>query len=165
MRRSEPVPRTSHSLRRNRRLPENLPDRIPRRERLANPMSSELLPGAHCGDYELLAHIGQGGMAQVWSARSLSTGELVAIKTLLPAYRENAVLKERLSREGQSQNFLHHPNILRSLGTFEWSGSIFMVMDLVDGESLEKYIHRRRIMPVPEVRGGAQAVLSALTHA
>jgi serine/threonine protein kinase len=128
-------------------------------------MSSELRPGAHCGDYELLAHIGQGGMAQVWSARSLASGELVAIKTLLPAYRENAVLKERLSREGQSQNFLHHPNILRSLGTFQWMGLIFMVMDLVDGESLEKYIRRRRIMPVPEVRGVAQAVLSALSHA
>jgi serine/threonine protein kinase len=128
-------------------------------------MNSELRPGERCGDYELLAYVGQGGMAQVWSARSLLSGELVAIKTLLPTYAENSVLKERLSREGQSQNILHHPNILRSHGTYQWNGSVFMVMDLVDGESLEKYILRRRIMPVPEVRGIAQAVLSALSHA
>ena len=128
-------------------------------------MSFELQPGEHCGDYELLAYIGQGGMAQVWSARSLLNGELVAVKTLLPAYADNSVLKERLSREGQSQNILHHPNILHSRGTYQWNGSVFMVMDLVDGESLEKYILRRRIMPVPEVRGVAQAVLSALSHA
>ena len=128
-------------------------------------MNSELRPGERCGDYELLAYIGHGGMAQVWSARSLLSRELVAVKTLLPAYAENPVLKERLSREGQSQNILQHPNILRSHGTYQWNGSIFMVMDLVDGESLEKYILRRRIMPVPEVRGIAQAVLSALSHA
>jgi len=128
-------------------------------------MSSELRPGYRCGDYELLAFIGQGGMAQVWSARSVSKGELVAIKALLPAYAENGVLRERLLREGQSQNMLQHQNILRSRGTYEWGRSIFMVMELVDGESLERYIQRRRIMPVPEVRGVAQSVLSALSHA
>src|ERR1700679_3243418 len=116
-------------------------------------MSFELRPGDRCGDYEMLAFIGHGGMDQGWSARSLSKGELVAVKTLLPSYAENAVLKERLTREGQSQNLLQHPNILRSHGTYEWNGTIFMVMDLVDGESLERYIQRRRIMPVPEVRG------------
>jgi serine/threonine protein kinase len=128
-------------------------------------MNSEFTAGERCGDYELLAYIGRGGMAQVWSARHVHTGELVAIKALLHNYAGNAVLQERLSREGQSQKALDHPNILRAQGTFLWNGSHMMVMELVDGESLEHYLQRRRLMPVPEVRGVAQAVLSALEHA
>lgn len=101
----------------------------------------------------------------MWSARHVRTGELFAIKTLLHNYAANPVLQERLAREGQSQKALEHPNILRAHGTFLWQGSNLMVMDLVDGESLERYLQRRRLMPVPEVRGVAQAVLSALEHA
>jgi serine/threonine-protein kinase len=128
-------------------------------------MISDLAPNIRCGDYELLAFIGKGGMAQVWSARHLISGELVAVKTLLPLYAADPVLQERLAREGDSQKTLHHPNILRAHGTFRLNGSIFMVMDLVDGESLERYMLRRRNIPVPEVRGIAQAVLSGLQHA
>jgi len=128
-------------------------------------MTSELRPGTRCGDYELLAFIGKGGMAQVWSARNTRNGELVAVKTLLPVYAADPVLQERLAREGDSQSALRHPNILRAYGTFRLNDSIFMVMDLVDGESLERYLLRRHGIPVPEIRGIAQAVLSALQHA
>jgi len=126
---------------------------------------SDLSPGMRCGDYELLAFIGKGGMAQVWSARNTVNRELVAIKTLLPLYAADPVLQERLAREGESQKTLRHPNILKAHGTFRLDGSIFMVMDLVDGESLERYMRRRRRIPVPEVRGIAQSVLGALHHA
>jgi len=128
-------------------------------------MISDLSAGMRCGDFELLAFIGNGGMAQVWSARNALSGELVALKTLLPLYSSDRVLQERLAREGESQKALQHPNILRAHSTFRLNGSIFMVMDLVDGESLERYMIRRRSIPVPEVRGVAQAVLSALQHA
>ena len=127
-------------------------------------MTSELTPGARYGEYELLAFIGRGGMAVVWSARRAS-GKLVALKTLLPQFATDPVLQERLMREGESQKMLEHPNILRADGAFRIDGTIFVVMDLVDGESLERYLLRRPNTPIPEVRGIAQAVLSALQFA
>ncbi len=128
-------------------------------------MTSELTPGARYGEYELLAFIGRGGMAVVWSARRVTTGKVVALKTLLPQFASDPVLQERLMREGESQKTLDHPNILRADGAFRIDGTIFVVMDLVDGESLERYLLRRPNTPIPEVRGIAQAVLSALQFA
>jgi serine/threonine-protein kinase len=125
----------------------------------------ELRHGIRIGDYELVDEIGRGGMAQVWSVHDVRSGNTYAVKTLLPEFAGDAALQERLLREARNQCQLQHPSIVRAYGTFQSEGRTFILMELVNGESLETYLTRRRPLPMPEVRGIAKAVLSALGYA
>jgi serine/threonine-protein kinase len=125
----------------------------------------ELRRGGRIGDYDLLDEIGRGGMAQVWSVRDARSGNGYAVKTLLPEFAGDAALQERLLREARNQCQLQHPSIVRAYGTFQSEGRTFILMELVNGESLETYLTRRRPLPMPEVRGIARAVLSGLGYA
>jgi serine/threonine-protein kinase len=125
----------------------------------------ELRHGGRIGDYDLLDEIGRGGMAQVWSVRDVRSGNAYAVKTLLPEFAADVALQERLLREARNQCQLQHPSIVRAYGTFQSEGRTFILMELVNGESLETYLIRRRPLPMPEVRGIARAVLSGLGYA
>jgi len=125
----------------------------------------ELRHGGRIGDYDLLDEIGRGGMAQVWSVRDVRSGNTYAVKTLLPEFAGDVALQERLLREARNQCQLQHPSIVRAYGTFQSEGRTFILMELVNGESLETYLTRRRPLPMPEVRGIAKAVLSGLGYA
>jgi len=125
----------------------------------------ELRHGGRIGDYDLLDEIGRGGMAEVWSVRDARTGNTYAVKTLLGEFAGDGALQERLLREARNQCQLQHPSIVRAYGTFQSEGRTFILMELVNGESLETYLTRRRPLPMPEVRGIARAVLSGLGYA
>jgi len=125
----------------------------------------ELRHGTRIGDYDLMDEIGRGGMAQVWSVRDVRSGNTYAVKTLLPEFAGDAALQERLLREARNQCQLQHPSIVRAYGTFQSEGRTFILMELVNGESLETYLTRRRPLPMPEVRGIARAVIGGLGYA
>jgi serine/threonine-protein kinase len=97
--------------------------------------------------------------------RDVRSGNTYAVKTLLPEFAGDTALQERLLREARNQCQLQHPSIVRAYGTFQSDGRTFILMELVNGESLETYLTRRRPLPMPEVRGIARAVLSALGYA
>lgn len=70
-----------------------------------------LVPGTKLGPYEVLAHIGVGGMGEVYRARDTRLGRDVAIKVLPAAMAENPQAEERFEREARAVSKLNHPNI------------------------------------------------------
>ena len=95
--------------------------------------------GAKLGQYELLAPVAKGGMAQVWAARrqgSLGFRNVVAIKTILPGQIDDARLEQMFLQEGALAPRLNHPNVVKTHELGEHDGVLFLVMDWVDGEPL-----------------------------
>lgn len=94
------------------------------------------------GDYEILSKIAEGGMGTVYKARSLRTGELVAVKILLPSTAKNPVLLKRFEQECRAAAALEHEHVVRVLDYCGVGASPYLVMEYVDGESLGKRIER-----------------------
>lgn len=108
------------------------------------PQKSALLmaPGAIFADrYEIISIIGKGGVSFVYKARHRHIGRLVAIKTLRQDHLEDETLARRFEREAQAAASLQHPNIIQiyDFGITS-NGQVFLVMDYLEGMSLEKFI-------------------------
>ncbi len=94
------------------------------------------------GDYEILSKIAEGGMGTVYKARSLRTGEFVAVKILLPSTAKNPVLLKRFEQECRAAATLEHEHVVRVLDYCGVGASPYLVMEYVDGESLGRRIER-----------------------
>jgi serine/threonine-protein kinase len=108
------------------------------------------------GRYELLMPIAKGGMGNVWAARLKGTRgfrKLVAIKTILRTL-ENAQLQQMLFQEAMLASQIHHPNVAETLELGEHEGTLYLVMELVSGESL------RFILREAQARGGVPFAVS-----
>ena len=88
------------------------------------------------GRYELVAHLGAGATATVWRARDLELGRDVALKALLGS-GVDPELAARFEREGVVLARLDHPNIVPVLASGIDEGRPYLVMELIDGKSLE----------------------------
>jgi serine/threonine-protein kinase len=95
--------------------------------------------GSKLGQYELLAPVGKGGMAQVWAARphgARGLRHVVAIKTILCGQLDDARLEQMFLQEGAIAPRLQHPNLVKTRELGEHDGVLYLVMDWVDGEPL-----------------------------
>lgn len=104
---------------------------------------SELRAGSILGRYELLLPIAKGGMAQVWAARlrgSRGFQKWVAIKTILPDVMDNTRMERMFLEEAQLASQIHHPNVVGTLELGEHEGTLYLVMDWVDGEPLNRVL-------------------------
>ncbi len=112
--------------------------------------------GTRLGPYEVLAPLGAGGMGEVWEARDTRLNRSVAIKVLPADFAQNAHLKLRLEREAKTISQLNHPHIcvLHDIGSEH--GMSYLVMELVDGESLADIIGRGPLPMSDVLRYGAQ---------
>ena len=104
--------------------------------------------GARVGGYEIGALIGSGGMGEVYRARDTRLNRDVAVKVLLPSVTGDNERLARFNREAQVLASLNHPNIGQIYGLEEAGGSRCLVLEFVDGESLQARI-RRGAVPVP----------------
>ena len=96
--------------------------------------------GLILGNYVILDKIGQGGMGRVFKARHRRMKRLVALKELPASMtRSNRALK-RFQREVEVAGQLDHPNIVTAFDADETSGSVFLVMEFVDGQNLAKLV-------------------------
>ncbi len=93
-------------------------------------------------DFRLLARIGEGGMGVVYRARQLSMERDVALKILPERFAQNAEYVERFYREARLSARLDHPNIVRGLAVGHENGVFYFAMELIDGESLDRVLHR-----------------------
>src|SRR5689334_23029172 len=95
-----------------------------------------LKSGTRLGPYEIVSHLGAGGMGEVYRARDARLGRDVAIKSLPEAFAEDPERLARFEREAKMLASLSHPNIAGILGLEEVSGARYLVLELVDGETL-----------------------------
>ncbi|HVY31858.1 MAG TPA: serine/threonine-protein kinase [Polyangiaceae bacterium] len=112
------------------------------------PEPSPYLAGEVVGDrYRLVREIGRGGMGVVWVAHSLVLGVDVALK-LIRASAASSALSSRMAREAHAAARLGHPALVRVFD-FGWTrhGDPYLVMELVQGETLAALIKREARMP------------------
>ncbi len=116
--------------------------------------------------YRVLDKIGQGGMGQVYRAQDQKLGRQVALKVLTPAAAEDDKARLRLLREARAVSALNHPNIVTVHAIEEADGLDFIVMELIEGESLKDILARGPIAPEILIDLAAQAASGlAAAHA
>jgi serine/threonine protein kinase len=98
-----------------------------------------LVPGQRTGPYEVLSSIDAGGMGQVYRATDTRLGRDVAIK-VVPETFTDELARERFQREARASSSLSHPNICAIYDAGECEGRQFLVMELLDGETLRRRI-------------------------
>jgi serine/threonine-protein kinase len=108
-----------------------------------------LTPGTRVGPYEILAPIGAGGMGEVYRARDTKLGREVAIKGLPDEFSRDKERLVRFEREAKLLASLSHPHVATLYGLEEHNGQPVLVMELVEGETLEARIARGPI-PIDE---------------
>lgn len=113
--------------------------------------------------YQLTELVGTGGMGAVWSAWDTRLHRQVAIK-LVPVEGLAAPERERVVREARATARLRHPNVVTLHDAGEGDGSIYLVMEIVDGITLADRIASSPV-PEPEAVRVAAAVLEALAEA
>jgi serine/threonine protein kinase len=113
-------------------------------------MSATKLELKEIGPYEILALIAEGGMGTVYRARHRENGELVALKVLPAAMANNPVLLQRFEQEFRAASRLVHPNIVRAIELGRHGKVPYIVMELVDGESLGQRVERLGRLPEAE---------------
>src|SRR5215472_11158713 len=123
-----------------------------------------LSAGTMFGPYEILAGIGAGGMGEVYRAKDTKLGREVALKVLPATFTNDPDRVARFRREAQVLASLNHPHIGAIYGLDEANGTQFLVLELVDGESLDKRIARGPI-PVDDALGIARQIAEALEAA
>jgi serine/threonine protein kinase len=94
------------------------------------------------GQYVLVQKIGEGGMAEVWKAQHRVLGTFVAIKFLRPGFAGVLDIEKRFLDEGKRQAQLSHPNIVSAYDFLYEDGRSYLIMKLVEGESLEDRLFR-----------------------
>lgn len=125
----------------------------------------ENLVGKKIENYEILSQIGKGGMGEVYLAHDLKLDRRVAIKILGSAVVDNAKFIERFKREAKNQAQLSHPNIVTVYGFIEYHNLLGIVMEFVDGESLDKIIYRQKRLHIYDAIYITRQVLAGLGYA
>src|SRR5579883_1429336 len=110
------------------------------------------------GRYRLRGRIGRGPLAGVYEAVNRQ-GEAVAIKVLPPARAADATVLARFQREARLAMRLHHPHVIRTFEAGEHQGTHFLVMELLQGETLKEMLLWRGRLPVVE---GVRLIYQAL---
>src|SRR5467141_471029 len=115
-----------------------------------------LAAGSKLGPYEIAAPLGAGGMGEVYRARDTRLERTVAIKILPTQFSTDPVRKQRFEREARAISSLNHPNICTLHDIGHQDGMDFLVMELVEGETLEQRLVKGALPPGQTVRYGEQ---------
>lgn len=101
------------------------------------------------GAYRLVDFLGAGGMGEVYRAVHLPDGQIVAVKVLAAA-ASSASFAERFRNEARIQAQLHHPHIARLHDFLEMNGRLCIVMEYVEGPTLDERLRRRGPLPISD---------------
>jgi Tol biopolymer transport system component len=96
-----------------------------------------LTPGSRLGAYEIISSLGAGGMGEVYRARDARLGRDVALKIIGQALASDPATRARLEREARLLAALQHPHVEVIHGLEEEGGTLFLVLELVEGETLD----------------------------
>jgi serine/threonine protein kinase len=123
-----------------------------------------LFVGQRVREYHVLSVLPRGGMAEVYEAEHCLTRQRVALKVLLPGLARDGEVRMRFVQEAQFLAALQHPNILTFRTLIEESGLLILVLDFIDGPSLD-HVLNERWLDFDEATAVSLGVLSALGYA
>ena len=103
--------------------------------------------------YEIVDKVGSGGMADVYKAKDQRLSRFVAIKVLKPEYSSDRSFVNKFRGEAQSAAGLSHPNIVNVYDVGEDSGLYYIVMELVEGITLKRFIEKKGKLDIKEAVG------------
>ncbi|MEJ7586391.1 MAG: serine/threonine-protein kinase [Ferruginibacter sp.] len=121
--------------------------------------------GERIHSYEINAHLGQGGMGNVFRATDNMLGREVALKMLHPRLTLEPQFLERFKKEARILAQLLHPNIAVIYNFIEQAGNHFMVMEYVEGTSLDDLLKKYGVLPAEFVVPVFIQALEGLHHA
>ncbi|TMD87114.1 MAG: Stk1 family PASTA domain-containing Ser/Thr kinase [Chloroflexi bacterium] len=98
--------------------------------------------------YKLQEPIGRGGMATIYRGQDLRMDRVVAIKVLREVYSTDPKFVTRFQREAKAASALQHPNIVQVYDYGQTDGNYFIVMELVEGTDLRRYLRSRGVLAV-----------------
>jgi serine/threonine protein kinase len=124
-------------------------------------LSADNLPVGHIlkGSYEIQKYLGEGGAGAVYLADHIHLGHQVAIKTLFGKYVRDASMKQRFVEEGIIQANLNHRNIVRVSDIIDEQGICAIIMEFVEGASLDQFLKKRKVI---DVRASCELFLQIL---
>ncbi len=128
------------------------------------PTLMSLAPGLRLGPYEIIGLVGSGGTGEVYRARDLRLGRIVALKLFNTDHEPAPGHDARLREEARAIGSLAHPRICALHDISEHSGRTFLVMEFIEGETLAERLVRGRL-PVTEALEYAIQILEGLDHA
>src|SRR4051794_23196400 len=104
--------------------------------------------GTALGPYEIVAHIGSGGMGEIWRARDKRIGRDVAVK-VLPALAGGEDQIRRFEQEARAAGALNHPGLVTIYDVGVTDGAPYIVMELLEGETLREALGDITGAPLP----------------
>lgn len=125
----------------------------------------DALSGKVLAGYRILKRLGKGGMAIVYQAEDLATGQLVALKMMSHRLVYDARALRLFENEARVIRAFDHPSIVRMLGRFEAFRSYFLVMEFCEGVSLEEIVRDSGALPESKFRRTIGQVAAALEYA
>src|SRR5215472_12136722 len=123
-----------------------------------------LSPGTRLGPYKIVAPLGAGGMGEVYQARDTRLDRTVAIKVLNSTLVASPNLRSRFEREAKTISQLNHPNICTLYDVGHEDGTDYLVMEFLQGESLEERL-KRGPLPLKELVSIGCDIADALERA
>ena len=125
-----------------------------------------MIPGTRIGPYEIVGAIDSGGMGEVYKARDTRLNRHVAVKILPAEFADDVDRRERFEREAQAIGALNHPNICTLHDIVVDGGTLCLVMELLEGETLAARLRRANgELPIDESLRIATQVAEALNRA
>ena len=124
----------------------------------------QLNPGHRLGPYEIVGAVGAGGMGEVYRARDTRLNRIVAVKILPADAARDETHRSRFQREARAISSLTHPNICTLYDVGSENGIDYLVMELLEGETLSKILNRGPL-PVTQVLAYGIQIADALEKA
>jgi len=128
-------------------------------------VSRKLTAGDSLAQYKIVKLLGEGGMGAVYEAHDESLDRNVAIKTLLSDVAQDPESRKRFFREGKAAAKLRHPHVVEVYGVGIEGEVPYLVMELLDGESLAQLVEREKTLAAERTVDILLPVLSALVTA
>jgi Tol biopolymer transport system component len=124
------------------------------------------LAGRRIGNYDVISRLGAGGIGEVWLARDVNLGRMVALKLLWPKFMGDPYHVRRFQQEARAASALNHPNIVTVYEIGKTEGVDFIAEERVDGETIRQRVARGPIPPPEALEIGRQAATAlAAAHA
>jgi serine/threonine protein kinase len=133
-----------------------------------SPLHTQLLRrlrAATSGEFEIVRHLGHGGMARVYLAHELALNRHVALKVLSPLFGEYPEIIRRFQQEARTAAQLNHPHVVPVFTVYQGNGLCFFTMPYIEGSSLRRVLDGAERFDVPTALDYVRQAASALAYA